>query len=201
MVVVLVMCMNTVNTFAACSLAEENQEKVVAYLISDTGESEKVIGQKVVSPTPFSLVDDTKSCTYMFTLYNNTNYSLTANKTDSSIAVRAYLTINYTSRNTPEEILLNNVSGYWELLDGKARVESTSLTYGCSGAFPVPTTQTNTIAVGNNFSKNTGFTQYVSPEFGVIGANWTLNLAMGSTGSCASGPRRFWTWCAKPRPS
>ena len=37
------------------------------------------------------------------------------------------------------------------------------------------------VSVSNNFSINTGFSDYVTLKNGVVGANWTLNLRMGGT--------------------
>ena len=91
--------------------------------------------------------------------------------------------IHYTHRNTPTEYLLTRVSGYWEISAQKVSVESAKLSYGCSGTFPSPTTQSVTdISVNNYFDISTGFTDYVVPDvLAVMGANLTVNYLMGTS--------------------
>lgn len=183
----LVLSFATPPVFAGSSFADASPDTIVGYLVSDTGEKELVVGKRVDTPVLFSVDPNMHSSTYEFTLYSDPTYALTATQTDGSISVRAHLTIHYATQNTPTEALLTKVSGYWEILDPKARVDSTTLNYGCSGSFPESVIQTNTASVGNYFNVNTGFTKYVTPQFGVIGATWTLELGMGTS--------RHWTLC------
>ena len=114
-------------------------------------------------------------------LYSDKFNSLTSSEYDSSLSVKVFLTINYKTRNTPTEYLLTSVSGRWHIVDKKVSVTNAELTYGCSGAFPFPTTQTATKNVSNNFYYPTGFSNYITQYMGVMGANLNLDLQMGAT--------------------
>ena len=117
-----------------------------------------------------------------------TNGSTTVDSADGGNASRVYLTIGYSMQNTPTEYKLTSVSGRWTLEDSRVSVTSTSLTYGCSGLFPVTVTQTGSREhVSNPFSISTGFKSYVVGAYcGVMGAHLTLTYLMGSS--------RTWTF-------
>ena len=117
-----------------------------------------------------------------------TNGSTTVDSADGGNASRVYLTIGYSMQNTPTEYKLTSVSGRWTLEDSRVSVTSASLTYGCSGLFPVTVTQTGSREhVSNPFSISTGFKSYVVGAYcGVMGAHLTLTYLMGSS--------RAWTF-------
>ena len=117
-----------------------------------------------------------------------TNGSTTVDSADGGNASRVYLTIGYSMQNTPTEYKLTSVSGRWTLEDSRVSVTSASLTYGCSGLFPVTVTQTGSREhVSNPFSISTGFKSYVVGAYcGVMGAHLTLTYLMGSS--------RTWTF-------
>lgn len=117
-----------------------------------------------------------------------TNGSTTVDSADGGNASRVYLTIGYSMQNTPTEYKLTSVSGRWTLEDSRVSVTSASLTYGCSGLFPVTVTQTGSREhVSNPFSISTGFKSYVVGSYcGVMGAHLTLTYLMGSS--------RTWTF-------
>lgn len=159
--------------------------EIEAYLISDSGEVFSVIGQKVdllQEVNEFSAWSPSEgSATYVFSLYADPSYTLTANEMDGSLSVRVYLTIKYTTRNSPTEYLLTNVSGSWEILDSRVSVTKAVLDYGCSGFYPSYTQQSASKEVSNGFNCDTGFTKYVVAEGGVLGSYLTLDLLMGQT--------------------
>lgn len=79
--------------------------------------------------------------------------------------------------------LLTSVSGYWVINDSQVTVSSASLIYGCSDLSISQSNFTNPLSVSNHFSRNTGFTTYVSEAYGVMGAKLTVNYKMGNTRS------------------
>ena len=124
------------------------------------------------------------SVTYEFAIPASavpSNGSTTIDSPDGGYSSHVFLTINYAMRNSPTEYKLTNVSGSWIIEDPRVGVWSTSLTYGCSGLFPSAVTQQNTIEhVGNPFSISTGFSSYITADFGVMGANLTIEYMMGA---------------------
>lgn len=160
----------------------EIPQTMTGYLLDEAGSLVTVTGYLVTQEdiSLYGLLDDETNLTYAFTLYSGPNYTLTAEDTDGSMSVRVYLTIRYTTQNTPTEYLLTNVSGSWDILDSKVTVYNAELTYGCSGILPFPTTQSATHTVTNNFNYNTGFTDYIIQNYGYMGANINLYLRMGS---------------------
>jgi hypothetical protein len=121
--------------------------------------------------------------TYQFDILasNIQDASLTVSQLDDTVSSRVYLTIYYSSQNSPTEYLLTAVSGYWELKDSRVSVESATVTYGCSGFFPTATTQHAwDVPVSNNFTCYTGFTNFVNANGGVMGAHLTVNYLMGT---------------------
>lgn len=182
-ILICIFCFSSIQVYAMDnSKINVYPDKIIGKLISDTGESIPVIGNKVYESNNSILNNmDENSATYMFELYSTRgSSSLTTNDTDGSISVRAYLTIKYVTKNEPTEYLLTNVSGYWNILDDRVSVKNAELVYGCSGVFPSPTTQTDTKTVNNYFNYNTGFTNYIIRDYGVMGANLTLDLKMGT---------------------
>jgi hypothetical protein len=84
-------------------------------LVSDDRSIEKASGHLINTRTFSNLNDksDTLESTYAFDLYSRANNTLTTEQIDGSYSVRVYLTIEYTTQNTPTKYLLTNVSGYW----------------------------------------------------------------------------------------
>lgn len=126
-----------------------------------------------------------KSITYRYNLPSvaRAGASSTVHDNDGGYASTVYLTISYDSKGSPSTYLLKQVSGYWLVSDPNVSVTSAKLNYGCTGTFPTPTTQSVTgVSVSNYFTKNTGFTDYISDAYGaVLGANLTLTYKMGSS--------------------
>jgi len=127
----------------ALELEETNkQEVIVGTLVSDDGSIEQVSGH-LINTRAFSSINDksdTLESTYAFDLYSRANNTLTTEEMDGSYSVRVYLTIEYTTQNTPTEYLLTNVSGYWEILDSLVSVTDAELIHqlcsaNCYGAF------------------------------------------------------------------
>lgn len=161
----------------------------IGILTTDDG-SQYIIQGKVVSESPASAStpnatvlgeNGQASVTYLYDIPE----SLTKSSYDSGVVSTVYLTITYKTRNTPTEYLLTGVSGKWVITDSKASVESATLSYGCTGVFPSPTTQSvRNVPVENNFSISTGFTDYVTSAasaYDVMGANLTLGYLMGTS--------------------
>ncbi|MBS6560504.1 MAG: hypothetical protein KH355_09565 [Clostridiales bacterium] len=177
-ILTMVCCISPLTVFASTNEGMTPPATLVGYLKDENGESITVEGHLVSTP---QLLSDEYSATYEYDLYSTSN-SLTSNEKDSKKAVQAYITIKYkTNNSSPTGYLLTGVSGYWTILKTGTSVTSASLTYGCSGFLPTPTTQNKTIAVSNHFSYTTGFTKYVVPDYGAMGANLTLKLKQGST--------------------
>lgn len=181
-VLVFVLCLIPMQATAA---NPDMPSRIEAYLIADSGEVMSVIGQKVDLSQEISELSASssseESSTYVFSLYSNPSYTLTANEMDGSLSVRVYLTIKYTTRNSPAEYLLTNVSGSWEILDSRVSITKAELEYGCTGFYPSYAEQSGSKEVSNNFSYDTGFTKYIIPEGGVLGSYLTLDLLMGQT--------------------
>lgn len=143
-----------------------------------------IIGTLVAISTPSRLINSDTEATYRFDLYdyNVQNNSLEVSQGDGALCSTVYLTIHYSAKNEPTEYRLNRVSGYWEIRDSRVSIESAYLSYGCSGFFPQPIVQNALdVPVTNNFNISTGFTNYVTSDGGVMGANLTLNYLMGTT--------------------
>lgn len=77
--------------------------------------------------------------------------------------------------------LLTSVSGYWVVDDHQVFTPSASLYYGCSDPGITQSTYAFPISVNNHFNVDTDFTTYVRQEYGVMGANLTVNYQMGSS--------------------
>lgn len=185
LVLTMAVCLMPVSAFAdnAKRDYQNNLPNMTGVLVGDDG-SRYIIEGTVVSIERF-LISDTNSATIKYELpaaiMNRT--SITEDGIDGGIASVVYLTITYSSKNTPKEYLLTNVSGYWDITDSKTTVESAYLSYGCSGMFPNPTSQAvNDLPVTNDFDEDTGFTNYVTSDiYAVMGANLTLNYLMGAS--------------------
>lgn len=160
---------------------QEGINMMPAYLTDDMGNTVKATG-RLVSVMAISEADDLQA-TYAFDLYTSrANNTLTVDDVDGSASATVYLTLKYvTTSNTPTLYKLTNVSGQWVIHDSAVRVTSASLTYGFAGGFPSTVSDTWTGAVSNNFSKNTGYTDYVAELGATMGAHLTVNFAMGST--------------------
>lgn len=179
---ILLLSIISIKVSASEILISPMPQTIKATLISDTGEFFNVEGEKInVFTTPYCIRAYDESATYKFTLYSNRSNSLTASESDGSMSVIVFITINYETRNTPTEYLLTSVSGHWDIEDKRVSITNAELTYGCSGFFPFPTTQTETKNVSNNFYYSTGFSNYITQYKGVMGANLNLDLQMGTT--------------------
>lgn len=126
-----------------------------------------------------------KSITYKYHLPSvaRAGGSSTVHDNDSGYASTVYLTISYDVKGSPSTYLLKQVSGYWLISDPNVSVASAKLNYGCTGTFPIPTTQSVTgVSVSNYFTRNTGFADYISDAYeAVLGANLILTYKMGSS--------------------
>lgn len=188
LILAMAMCLSLcVQTFAKENdgVNVENVPEMMGILRTDDGKEYTIKGV-LVSVAPMSrAANDACSATYRYDLpvSPQANDSTTESDHDGAAASTVYLTIHYTHRNTPTEYLLTRVSGYWEISAQKVSVESAKLSYGCSGTFPSPTTQSVTdISVNNYFDISTGFTDYVVPDvLAVMGANLTVNYLMGTS--------------------
>lgn len=96
--------------------------------------------------TKLSTLDNVKSQTYIV----NTNDAMPlANREDrveeldKTYGVTAYITIYYTTNNSPTEYLLTKVSGGYEKHDYTINVTKQEVTYGCNGVFPSPVNTQN----------------------------------------------------------
>ena len=170
LILAMAMCLSLcVQTFAKENdgVNVENVPEMMGILRTDDGKEYTIKGV-LVSVAPMSrAANDACSATYRYDLpvSPQANGSTTESDHDGAAASTVYLTIHYTHRNTPTEYLLTRVSGYWEISAQKVSVESAKLSYGCSGTFPSPTTQSVTdISVNNYFDISTGFTDYVVPD-------------------------------------
>lgn len=159
---------------------------MVGYLTSDSGEVVEVIGQLVETNVQTFALNNERSATYEYSLYAS-NKTLTSEESDSTGAMKAYLTINYTLND--DMALLTKVSGKWTILDSAVTVTDAELTYGCTGrgTSGIVTQRREGISVNNNFSKTTGFSKYIfEDEMAALGANIVFTLQMGSS--------RIWTF-------
>ncbi len=149
LILAMAMCLSLcVQTFAKENdgVNVENVPEMMGILRTDDGKEYTIKGV-LVSVAPMSrAANDACSATYRYDLpvSPQANGSTTESDHDGAAASTVYLTIHYTHRNTPTEYLLTRVSGYWEISAQKVSVESAKLSYGCSGTFPSPTTQSVT---------------------------------------------------------
>lgn len=161
--------------------------QLVGILTADDGTQQEIIGTLVsTNTTPNSRSLNCVEATYKYDLEVSpraTGGSKTEYGEDGGYASTVYLTINYSYQNSPTEYLLTGVSGRWEITDGKASVESATVSYGCSGQFPKLTTQAvQNKSVTNNFKIQTGFTNYIISDVNaVLGAHLTVNYLMGTS--------------------
>ncbi|WP_312943122.1 hypothetical protein [Oscillibacter sp.] len=183
----LVMCLSLcVPAFAAdsnVSLSGATPE-MIGVLTTEDG-AQHIIEGTLVSMSPLTRsIGNNNSVTYKYDLPASlrASGSTTESDHDGAIASTVYLTINYAHQNTPTEYLLTSVSGHWVITDQKASVESATVSYGCSGLFPRPTTQSVLDrSVANYFNISTSFTNYVASDtHAVMGANLTVNYLMGT---------------------
>lgn len=172
--------------FAADIKSEVISSPMIGILTADDGTQTEVEGILVstsTAPTRSGLIDKEATYRYDLEVLPRADGSKTESDVDGGYCSTVYLTIKYSSKNSPTEYLLTGVSGYWTITDGKASVESAKLSYGCSGRFPEPVTQSITNkSVNNHFNISTGFNKYVTSDvYGVLGANLTVNYLMGTS--------------------
>lgn len=190
-IISLVLCLVFIFTFAVPVFADEPDAEfsgaapeMIGILTTEDGEQHIIKGKLVSSGLSTQSDDNGSSITYKYDLLTSprASESTTESDQDGGLASTVYLTITYTQKNTPTEYLLTNVSGYWVISDKKASVESATVSYGCSGIFPSPTTQSVLdLSVSNYFNISTGFTDYVTSDiYAVMGANLTVNYLMGT---------------------
>ncbi len=161
-------------------------ETMAGVLEGSDGTRQTVVGYLVQDELPQTRSIGEKEATYRFdvNVEPRASGSTTVDDVDGGYASRVYLTIRYSTRNTPTEYLLTGVSGRWVITDGKASVRSAYVSYGCNGTFPSPvSSQSRTnVAVSNNFNISTNFSSYVTSEiWAVCGAYLTVNYIMGSS--------------------
>lgn len=160
----------------------EPQETVSAYLENENGERIEVIGKLVPSIQPYS-ENGEESATYVFDL-SSADPELTMTDNDITLSVKAWLKIRFRRGDNGASVLLTGVSGGWTRMDSTVDITNVSLNYGCVDIGPVTSGQKRSISsVSNNFSYNTGFTQYVPTAVGTAGANMFLSLRRGTAGS------------------
>lgn len=184
MAIVMSLCL-WVPVFASSNTHYEPHSNPTGVLTTDDGTRYLVEGVPVnVAKT--TKINDSTFVTYRYdipTLYS-AGGSTEVHAPDDGYSSTVYLTIQYNTRNTPTEYLLTRVSGYWEIADPRVSVESASVSYGCSGAFPSLTAHQSVlnVPVTNNFGIDTGFTDYVaSGSVATVGANLTVNYLMGTS--------------------
>ena len=167
---------------AAFAVSVDSSEPVYGIVTWDDGTQITIQGR--VCDSMQTRAVNAGSVTYEFAVPASavpSNGSTTIDSPDAGYASHIYLTISYAMRNTPTEYKLTGVSGSWIIEDPRTAVWTASLTYGCSGLKPSIVTQQNTVDhVENPFSISTGFTSYVTDDYGVMGANLTIEYMMGT---------------------
>ena len=155
-------------------------------MVADDG-TQCIVKGEVIATSEIQKTGGGKSVTFKYDIpepiKRGTGGSWTEYDVDGAKVSTVYLTVDYLTKNTPTEYLLTGVSGHWVLNDSRVTVPSASLSYGCSGLFPSPVTQSvQNRLVGNYFSINTGFTKYVAGDVqAIVGANLTVNYRMGTS--------------------
>lgn len=170
---------------AAFAVSVDSSEPVYGIVTWDDGTQITIQGR--VCDSMQTRAANAGSVTYEFAVPASavpSNGSTTIDSPDSGYSSHVYLTINYAMRNTPTEYKLTGVSGRWVIEDPRVAVWSTSLTYGCSGLEPPNmnyAAQSETVEhVGNPFSINTGFSSYITADYGIMGANLSIEYMMGT---------------------
>lgn len=175
---------------------------IVGTLVSETGETEEVIGQLVEEPLNFSnfnsrsssldstnsLDDNEKlvSSAYEFELYANATsdydkQTITRNSTDGSKAVRATLRMSYFEKYTsPRQYKLSSFSVSYERLDSTVSVRNARVTWGTSGLYPSLTQQSGTTTYTNSYQKTVYYPKYVTANTGSVGAWSTMDIHRGT---------------------
>lgn len=161
----------------------------IGYLVSDDGVVYEIEGKLVNAPCAVMSNESNEGIpqTYMYdlsSLSHRAGGSNTVHDTDKMLVSTVYLTINYsyyTDSVKGDMYLLTSVSGYWVVDDHQVFTPSASLYYGCSDPGITQSTYVFPISVNNHFSVDTDFTTYVRQEYGVMGANLTVNYQMGSS--------------------
>lgn len=188
LILALLMCFLTaIPVFAAESptIFSSSLPEMKGILTDEDGTQYTIIGTQV--PT-VQAADTNSGCsvTYMFDIPASilANYTNTTQGNDGAFASTVYLTLTYSTKNSPTEYLLTKVSGHWTIQDSSVSVESATLSYGCNGMAPVATNNQYCWdkSVSNYFNVSTGFTNYVTalPQ-GVLGAYLKVNYLMGSS--------------------
>lgn len=156
------------------------EQTSVGLLTSDTGEQIQILGTKISScqrSADMSTVD-----TYKFVIPDSVmrDSGLTKYGPDNGYSSTIYLSIYYVGA---QQYLLTGVSGYWEMSDPRASVESAFLSYGCTpySIGPAHDQHVENLPVSNYFSCTTGFTHYIPEMGGVLGAYLVLNYLMGTS--------------------
>lgn len=165
-----------------------NNEKNQIILTDQYGNEQCSLGKEVQDLHIRTVAGHSRTFEYTLRAQNGT---LTTNETDGSIAVRAYLTINYTTDG--EFTKLTSVSGKWTFLDSGMSVTSAVLVYGSNGLTNDGSSISSQVAtkyVSNNFSYSTGFTKGIHSSMGVVGSNLTLGLKQTNP----NGTSRTWTF-------
>ncbi len=109
--------------------------------------------------------------------------SITKDEGDVSGSYSATLTISYSryyeSTSGDTRYLLNSLNGKWEQQDQQVSISDKTVYYGCNGFKPNVSNQAGNLTVsGMSFSKNTGFTKYISDAYAgnICGATMVATL-------------------------
>ncbi len=156
-------------------------QEIIGILRLDDGSQHQIIGTAVYGVQRSNHTEN--AVTYTFTIPKSLTRggSSTIYEPDDGYSSTVYLTINYTTRNDGAEYLLTSVSGYWDIHDWRVSVESAFLSYGCTSYASLITQSIRDVAVGNDFDITTNFSQYIPEQYGVMGANLTVNYLMGTS--------------------
>lgn len=163
-------------------------QNVTATLVDANGNEYEVIGRLVDTPMMLSTETETFAATYEYEInLESEDLSLPSGDiSDSTYSVKAYNTIYWqkTQGTKGTAYKLTKVTGGWRIVDNTVSVSNCMLRYGCTGFGtndPTTTQRKEIASVSNNFSRSTGFTEYIYQEGGVMGANMTLTLERGSS--------------------
>ncbi len=179
-IALLSLCVTILPALSEQAHADELRPTATATLVSSTGQIETITLEEITAPYRNASAEQSK--TYEASVYTarNSNLTLSANDTDSSLSARAYITIGY-EKTSDDYVLLKQVSGRWTILDQSVTAgKLAKVNYGCTSAF-VGSKQARQMSVTNNFGFTTGFSEMVPISAGTMGANLTVNLSHGSS--------------------
>ncbi|MBN2794481.1 MAG: hypothetical protein JXR88_03675 [Clostridia bacterium] len=113
--------------------------------------------------------------------------TITESDWDATKGVKAYCTIYYTQNSSADDrYLLTKVTGGWNVEDSSIRISNREVDYACKGWAPggYNNSQEGEISSpGLTFSKNTGFSTYVTDDIIACNTRCTLKRGTSSTWS------------------